>query len=50
MAMVMEGLEGSESRLKYDIIGHSGESSSIQFVKRGVRPSNEKERLKVLEV
>ena len=50
MAMVMEGLHGSESRVRYDVIGHSGEHPHIPFVKRDLPPDNEKKRLQVLEV
>ena len=50
MAMVMEGLQGSENRVRYDIIGHSGENPHIPFVKRDLPPNNEKKRLQVLEV
>ena len=50
MAMVMEGLHGSESRVRYDIIGHSGEDPHISFVNRDMPPDNEKKRLDVLEV
>ena len=50
MAMVMEGLQGSESRVRYDIIGHSGENPHISFVNRDMPPDNEKKRLEVLEV
>ena len=50
MAMVMEGLQGSENRVRYDIIGHSGEDPHISFVNRDIPPDNEKKRLDVLEV
>jgi hypothetical protein len=36
-------------RFKYDIVGHSGEESSIPFTVPGKPPSNEKERLHVLK-
>ena len=45
MAMVMEGLHGSESRVRYDVIGHSGESPDIPFVGRDLPPADEKQRL-----
>ena len=50
MAMVMEGLHGSEHRVRYEIIGHSGENPHISFVKSDLPPDNEKKRLEVLEV
>ncbi|KAL5256307.1 hypothetical protein ACHWQZ_G011506 [Mnemiopsis leidyi] len=49
MAMVMEGLQGSDNRVRYDIIGHSGEDPHIPFVNRDIPPDNEKKRLDVLE-
>ncbi len=47
--MVMEALDGYTDKVKYDIVGHSGEESEIPFVRasRGP-PANEKERLEVL--
>ena len=33
------------SRLKYDIVGHSGEDNNIQFVLPNKPPENEKQRL-----
>ncbi len=51
MIMVMEALEGYTDKIKYDIIGHSGEESAIPFVtaSKGA-PKNEKERLDVLRM
>jgi hypothetical protein len=31
--MVMEALEGHNEKFKYDVFGHSGEESALQFVK-----------------
>ena len=31
--MVMEALEGYEEKIKFDVYGHSGEESALQFVK-----------------
>ncbi len=31
--MVMEALEGYGEKFKYDVFGHSGEESALQFVK-----------------
>ena len=45
----MEALKGYESKFKYDIIGHSGEDDSVEIVKLDNAPSNEKERLRVLQ-
>jgi hypothetical protein len=36
-------------RFKYDIVGHSGEESSIPFTRSTQPPTNEKERLSVLK-
>ncbi|KAL3080777.1 hypothetical protein niasHS_014882 [Heterodera schachtii] len=47
--LVMEGLDGKEDKVKYEIYGHSGESASIPFVTLDQRPANEKERLNVLK-
>jgi len=47
--MVMEALEGFQDRLKYDIVGHSGEDNNIQFVLPNKPPENEKQRLQVLK-
>lgn len=47
---MMEALEGFEEKIKYDIIGHSGDSPNISFVKRDKSPKNNKERLDVIRV
>ncbi|KAI9138938.1 AAA domain-containing protein [Paraphysoderma sedebokerense] len=44
--LVMEGLQSLEHKFVYDIVGHSGDSACIPFVKAGAPPTNEKERLK----
>lgn len=46
----MEAFQGYESRLQYDIVGHSGDSHSIPFVLAGRPPANNKERLEVVKV
>jgi len=47
--MVMEALEGYTDKVKYDIVGHSGEEAAIPFVLAPQGPpQNEKERLEVL--
>ena len=45
--MVMEALEGYSERIKYDIVGHSGEDNDIPFVPILKAPDNDMERLKV---
>ncbi|CAH1987082.1 unnamed protein product [Acanthoscelides obtectus] len=46
--LVMESFEGFEDKIKYDIIGHSGEEYNIMFVERDKPPKNNKERLEVI--
>ena len=43
--MVMEALEGYEDKVKYDIVGHSGEENDLPFTSLRSPPANEKERL-----
>lgn len=50
IVMVMEAFEGFESRVEYDIIGHSGESHSIPFVHHKNPPKDPKSRLDVIKV
>lgn len=37
-------------RLKYDIVGHSGDGCDIELVRADKVPKNNKERLKVIKV
>ncbi|XP_050294276.1 LOW QUALITY PROTEIN: von Willebrand factor A domain-containing protein 8 [Anthonomus grandis grandis] len=48
VVLVMEALEGFEDKIKYDIIGHSGEEYNINFVSRDNPPKNNKHRLEVI--
>ncbi|KAJ8960607.1 hypothetical protein NQ318_013899 [Aromia moschata] len=48
VVLMMEAFEGFEDKIKYDIIGHSGETSNITFVTRNDPPKNNKERLDVI--
>lgn len=48
--MVMEAFEGFESRVRYDIVGHSGESKNILFVDQKNPPSDSKKRLETMKV
>lgn len=50
VTLVMEAFQGFEDKIKYDIIGHSGEEYNIKFVSREDPPENNKERLDVLRV
>lgn len=48
VVLVMEAFEGFEDKIKYDIIGHSGEEFNITFVKQDSPPKDNKERLEVI--
>merc|ERR1719419_529382 len=48
--MLMEALETHESKICYDIVGHSGEAHAIEFVRSNTPPKNSKERLEVLKM
>uniref|UniRef100_A0AAR5PQP5 von Willebrand factor A domain-containing protein 8 n=2 Tax=Dendroctonus ponderosae TaxID=77166 RepID=A0AAR5PQP5_DENPD len=48
VVLVMEAFEGFEDKIKFDIIGHSGEEHNIVFVARNNPPKNNKERLEVI--
>ncbi|CAN7939417.1 unnamed protein product, partial [Ixodes hexagonus] len=47
--MVMEALQGFQNKFVYDIFGHSGEESRLDFVIADKPPKNDKERFKVLQ-
>lgn len=48
--MVMEAFEGYETRVQYDIVGHSGESEAIPFVDAKSPPVNAKQRLETIKM
>lgn len=48
--MVMEAFEGFETRVRYDIVGHSGESKNILFVSEKSPPADSKMRLETIKV
>ncbi|XP_051781637.1 von Willebrand factor A domain-containing protein 8 [Erpetoichthys calabaricus] len=50
VCMVMEALEGYEQKLKYDILGHSGDGFNIELVRCDKIPKNNKQRLEVLKI
>uniref|UniRef100_A0A8C7I5B6 von Willebrand factor A domain-containing protein 8 n=1 Tax=Oncorhynchus kisutch TaxID=8019 RepID=A0A8C7I5B6_ONCKI len=50
VCMVMEALESYEQKIKYDIVGHSGDGYDIELVRTDKVPKNNKQRLKVLKV
>jgi len=47
--LVMEAFSGCEDKLRYDIVGHSGDGPEIPFVKLDAIPDNEKHRFDVLK-
>ncbi|CAD5122119.1 DgyrCDS10568 [Dimorphilus gyrociliatus] len=47
--MVMEALENFEHKVKFEIVGHSGEGPSFDMLKKDKLPKNNKERLNVLK-
>ncbi|XP_076454368.1 von Willebrand factor A domain-containing protein 8-like [Babylonia areolata] len=48
--MMMEAFENYEQKIKYDIVGHSGETWADQIVSTDKSPKNNKERLNVLKM
>ncbi len=44
----MESFKSFENKFQYRIIGHSGDSPNVEFVKEGKYPRNEKEEFKIL--
>ena len=47
--MVMEAFNGFESKIRYDVVGHSGDGYNFKFVDHMQPPKNEAERLKLLK-
>lgn len=50
VVLVMEAFQGFEDKIKYDIMGHSGDAHDIRFVDVNDQPDNNKKRLDVLKV
>lgn len=48
--MVIEAFNGYEEKLKYDIVGHSGEDCNIVFVDHSQPPADNKRTLEVIKV
>lgn len=46
--MVMESFRGFEHKFVYKIGGHSGDSAALEFVKEGIPPSTDRQRLQVI--
>jgi len=47
--MVMEAFKGFESKIRYDIVGHSGDGYAFKFTEAMSPPENEAKRLKILK-
>ncbi|KAL4221611.1 von Willebrand factor A domain-containing protein 8 [Mactra antiquata] len=47
--MTMEALEGYEEKIKFDIVGHSGEDHKVQLSSFDLPPKNNKERLNLVK-
>lgn len=50
IVMCMESFYNYENLICYDIIGHSGETHNIEFVRKNCYPQNNKERLEILQM
>ena len=47
--MIFEAFAGFEHKYRYSMVGHSGDTPCAPFVEYGLPPTNEKERLKVVQ-
>ncbi|XP_068732159.1 von Willebrand factor A domain-containing protein 8-like [Montipora capricornis] len=47
--LVMEAFHHYDNKIKYDIVGHSGDSPEIPFVSHDQPPKNNKERLDIMK-
>merc|ERR1712110_1194655 len=45
----MEAFQGHDDKIKLDIVGHSGDSPNHSLTRLNQLPTNDKERLKILE-
>ncbi|XP_059823780.1 von Willebrand factor A domain-containing protein 8 [Hypanus sabinus] len=50
VCMVLEAFENYEQKLKYDIVGHSGDGFNIELVRSEHLPKNNKERLRIIKI
>ncbi|KAJ8722262.1 hypothetical protein PYW08_004664 [Mythimna loreyi] len=48
VVLLTEALAGYEARIRYDMLGHSGEEHALELVRVDRPPENEKERLKII--
>lgn len=47
--LIMKSFDGMTQRFDYQIVGHSGDAASLQFVRFGEPPKTEKEMMRVLQ-
>lgn len=50
VVMVMEAFDGFETKIKYDIVGHSGEAVEIPFINVNNPPKDDKRRLETIKM
>ncbi|XP_055616057.1 von Willebrand factor A domain-containing protein 8 [Toxorhynchites rutilus septentrionalis] len=50
VVMVMEAFDGFETKIKYDIVGHSGEAVEIPFINVSNPPKDDKRRLETIKM
>ncbi|XP_055526444.1 von Willebrand factor A domain-containing protein 8 [Wyeomyia smithii] len=50
VVMVMEAFDGFETKIKYDIVGHSGEAVEIPFINVSNPPKDDKRRLDTIKM
>uniref|UniRef100_A0A182JSU2 von Willebrand factor A domain-containing protein 8 n=1 Tax=Anopheles christyi TaxID=43041 RepID=A0A182JSU2_9DIPT len=48
--MVMEAFDGFEGKIRYDIVGHSGEAVAVPFVNENNPPKDAKRRLETIKM
>uniref|UniRef100_A0A4W3H4Q1 von Willebrand factor A domain-containing protein 8 n=1 Tax=Callorhinchus milii TaxID=7868 RepID=A0A4W3H4Q1_CALMI len=49
VCMVLEAFENYENKLKYDIVGHSGDGFNIELVRSDKIPKDNKQRLQIIK-
>lgn len=50
LVMIMESFVGFESKIQYNVVGHSGESPCIPFIDHKNPPDNDKRRMETLKM
>ncbi|XP_045483883.1 von Willebrand factor A domain-containing protein 8 [Pieris rapae] len=48
VVLLTEALKGYETRIRYDMFGHSGEEHALELIRVDRPPQNEKERLQII--